>query len=131
MAKFNKETDKQMEELALTGMGYKEIATQFNCSRNSVAMRLSRAGFRKRHPYNKAIPDKLKTKIIEMRSREQPLSYMKIQKEIGVSCNASRDIWNKHLKSLEMRASEPPIRAFMRSVDKQAKRYIENWSIAA
>jgi len=129
MAKFSKETDKQMEELALTGMGYKEIATQFNCSRNTVAMRLSRAGFRKRQPYNKSISDELKTKIIEMRSRSQPLSYMNIQKELGVSGNASRDIWIKHLNSLKIRVSEPPIRALMRSVDAQAKRYIRNWSV--
>jgi len=128
MGKLNKITDKQMEELALTGMGYKQIAIQFCCSKNTVATRLNRAGFRKRQPYNKAISDDLKTKIIEMRSREQPLSYMKIQNEIGVSANASRDIWNKHLDSLKVRVSEPPIRALMRSVDKQAKRVVKNWS---
>jgi len=131
MAKFSKETDERMEELALTGMGYKEIAIQFNCSRNTVAMRLSRAGFRERHPRNKEIPNELKKKIIEMRSREQPLSYMKIQKELGVSGNASRDIWNKHLNSLKVRVSELPIRALMRSVDAQATRCIENWSVVA
>jgi len=131
MGKLSKITDRKFEELALTGLKYSEIATMLNCSTNTVSIRLKRVGFRERNPYNKAISKELKDQIIEMRSRSQPLSYMKIKNVTGVSCNASRTIWLKYLESQEHSVSENPLRALMRSVDMQANKVIKNWSKSA
>jgi len=131
MEKLRKIPDSKFEELALSGLKYSEIAAMLNCSTNTVSIRLKRVGFRERNPYNKAISKELKERIIEMRSRPQPLSYMKIQKEIGVSCNASRKVWLKYMESQEPSVPEHPLRTLMRSVDMQAKKVIKNWSKSA
>jgi len=131
MGKLKKIPDRKFEELALSGLKYSEIATMLNCSTNTVSVRLKRVGFRKRNPYNKAISKKLQEQIIEMRSRPQPLSYMKIKNETGVSCNASRTIWLKYIESQEPSVPEHPLRTLMRNVDKQANKVIKNWSVGA